>query len=104
VDIEWEKEEEEEEEEATVREEESAAATARVMKLEPELILDSEPRSCPLRAKHMLKEKRWMKCILCRSVLQQVALQHVHADTRADKTRLRTWRIEQDDGYLNWDI
>jgi hypothetical protein len=72
-------------EEAKLREEEeaaaaAAAAAAATVALEPEPVSDAEPKVCRLRAKHMLKEKRWMKCKSCRAIMQQIAVRLSHAD------------------------
>jgi hypothetical protein len=64
---------EEEAEEARLREEEEAVAAA-AASLEPEPVTDAEPRVCSSRAKHMVREKRWMKCASCRTAMQHIAL------------------------------
>jgi hypothetical protein len=71
-----------EEQDVRVREEEeaAAAAAATTVALEPEHVLDAESKVCRLRARHMLKEKRWLKCKSCRTFMQQVAVRLSHAD------------------------
>jgi hypothetical protein len=69
-----------EEEGAKVREEEEAAAAAPTVAVEPEPVSDAEPKVCRLRARHMLKEKRWLKCKSCRTFMQQVAVRLSRAD------------------------
>jgi hypothetical protein len=64
---------EEEAEEARLREEEEAVAAA-AASLEPEPVTDAEPRVCPSRPKHMVKEERWMKCASCRAAMQHIAV------------------------------
>jgi hypothetical protein len=63
-------------EEARLREEEEEAfaAAAAAASLEPEPVPDAGPRVCPSRAKHMIKEKRWMKCSSCRAAMQHMAV------------------------------
>jgi hypothetical protein len=65
---------EEEAEEARLREEEEEAVAAAAASLEPEPVTDAEPRVCPSRAKHMVREKRWMKCASCRAAMQHLAV------------------------------
>jgi hypothetical protein len=57
-------------------EDESAAiaAAADAVALEIEHISDAEPKVCRFRAKHMVKEKRWMKCSSCRAAVQHMAV------------------------------
>jgi hypothetical protein len=43
---------------------------------EPEYV----PKICPLRARHMVKEIRWMKCKSCRSAMQYMATRLSHTD------------------------
>jgi hypothetical protein len=69
-----------EEEGAKVREEEEAAAAAPTVAVEPEPVSDAEPKVCRLRARHMLKEKRWLKCKSCRTFMQPVAVRLSRAD------------------------
>jgi hypothetical protein len=62
-------------EEARLREEEEEeAVAAAAASLEPEPVTDAEPRVCPSRAKHMVKEERWMKCASCRAAMQHIAV------------------------------
>jgi hypothetical protein len=55
-------------------EEEATAIPAAVDALEPEPVADAGPKVCPLRARHMIKEKRWMKCSSCRAAMQHMAV------------------------------
>jgi hypothetical protein len=80
-------------EEARLREEEeeevvAAAATS----LEPEPVPDAEPRVCPSRAKHMIKEKRWMKCSSCRAAMQHMAVRL--SRTNVDEETLQDFEKE----------
>jgi hypothetical protein len=59
-------------EEARNREEINAAAEAAEAE-EAKLREDAEPKVCPLRARHMINEKRWMKCASCRAAVQHIA-------------------------------
>jgi hypothetical protein len=59
-------------EEARNREEIIAAAEAAEAE-EAKLREDAEPKVCPLRARHMINEKRWMKCASCRAAVQHIA-------------------------------
>jgi hypothetical protein len=59
-------------EEARIREETNAAAEAAEAE-EAQLRKDAEPKVCPLRARHMIKETRWMKCASCRAAVQHMA-------------------------------
>jgi hypothetical protein len=60
-------------EEARLRDEAETSAADAVV-LEPEPVIDTEPKVCPLRARHMIKEKRWMKCSSCRAAMQHMAV------------------------------
>jgi hypothetical protein len=67
-------------EEARLREEEETAAAivseenlAHVVAAE-DAVADAEPKVCPQRARHMIKEKRWMKCSSCRAAVQHMAI------------------------------
>lgn len=68
-------------EEARLREEEAAAVVVAAIAtaadaeaLEPQPATDAEPKICPLRAKHMAKSKRWMKCRSCRAAMEHMAV------------------------------
>jgi hypothetical protein len=67
----------EEEEAAAIAAEEEAAAIAVAVNaaaLESGSVADVEPKVCPLRARHMIKEKRWMRCSSCRAAMQHMAV------------------------------
>jgi hypothetical protein len=73
-------------EEARLRDEAETSAADAVV-LEPEPVIDTEPKVCPLRARHMIKEKRWMKCSSCRAAMQHMAVRL--SRTNVDKETLQ---------------
>jgi hypothetical protein len=73
-------------------EEEAAAAAAPAVSLEPEPVPDAEPRVCPSRAKHMVKEERWMKCASCRAAMQHIAVRF--SRTNVDEETLQNLEKE----------
>jgi hypothetical protein len=82
---------EEEAEEARLREKEEAVAAA-AASLEPEPVTDAEPRVCPSRPKHMVKEERWMKCASCRAAMQHIAVRL--SRTNVDEETLQNLEME----------